>query len=107
MIAVLFEAWPAAGQADRYFDLAATLRPELALTDGFLSIERYESLSKPRKLLSLSFWRDERAVAAWRRNADHRAAQAAGRDTVFRDCRLRIATVLRDYGMHDRRQAPD
>jgi len=106
MIAVLFEAWPEPGQHDRYFELAAALRPELDAIDGFLGIERFESLAEPGKLLSLSWWRDEAAIAAWRSAEHHRAAQAEGRATVFRDYRLRIATVVRDYGMHDRAQAP-
>ncbi|SEN68189.1 Heme-degrading monooxygenase HmoA [Sphingomonas gellani] len=107
MIAVLFEAWPAAGEQDRYLDLAAALRPDLDRIDGFLSIERFESLAEPGKLLSLSFWRDEAAVAAWRNTPAHRSTQVAGRHGVFRDYRLRIADVTRDYGMNDRAQAPD
>ena len=107
MIAVLFEAWPEEDRANRYFDLAAALRPELDAIDGFLGIERFESLSEPGKLLSLSWWRDEQAIAAWRGFAPHRSAQAEGRAGIFRDYRLRIATVLRDHGMHDRAQAPD
>jgi heme-degrading monooxygenase HmoA len=107
MIAVIFEASPADGQASRYLDLAAGLKPLLAGVDGFLSIERFESLAEPGKLLSLSFWRDEAAVAAWRNQDQHRAVQALGRDEVFRDYRLRIATVVRDYGMADRAQAPE
>jgi len=106
VIAVLFEAWPAQGQRERYLDLAATLRPELESMDGFLSIERFQSLAEPGKLLSLSFWRDEEAVAAWRNTPAHRATQSKGRGGVFADYRLRIATVSRDYGMIDREQAP-
>lgn len=106
MIAVIFEAWPADGRRDEYLDLAAGLRPRLADIDGFVSIERFESLSEPGKLLSLSFWRDEAAVAAWRRFEEHREAQSRGRAGVFRDYRLRIAGVVRDYGPHDRREAP-
>jgi len=106
MIAVLFEAWPADGRADRYFELASLLRPELDGIDGFISIERFESLAEPGKLLSLSFWRDEAAVAAWRRHASHRQAQGEGRAGVFTDYRLRIAAVVRDYGLTDRAQAP-
>lgn len=106
MIAVLFEAWPAPTERDRYFDLAAALRPELDTIDGFLSIERYESLSEPGKLLSLSFWRDEIAVASWRNSTAHRSTQAAGRKGVFNDYRLRIAEVVRDYGLRDRAEAP-
>ena len=107
MLAVSFAGWPATGQAARYLDLAADLKPALAEIDGFLSIERFESLAEPGKLLSLSFWRDEAAVAAWRGREVHRAAQALGRGEVFRDYRLRIATVARDYGMADRAQAPE
>ncbi len=106
MIAVLFEAWPAAGEHKRYLDLAAALRPELSLIDGFVSIERFQSLSEPDKVLSLSFWRDEQSVAAWRNTPAHRATQAEGRSEVFSDYRLRIAEVLRDYGMFNRAAAP-
>ncbi len=107
MIAVIFEASPANGQSELYLDLAAALRPELDQIDGFISIERFESLSQPGKLLSLSFWRDEAAVAAWRNRPSHRATQAKGRSGVFEDYRLRIAEVSRDYGLNDREQAPD
>ena len=106
MIAVLFEAWPAEGQGQVYLDLAAVLRPRLEKMDGFLSIERFQSLSEPGKLLSLSFWRDEAAVAAWRNGAEHRAVQARGRAGVFSDYRLRVARVVRDYGLSDRAEAP-
>jgi len=106
MIAVLFEAWPEPGHRDRYFDLAAALRPQLDAIDGFLGIERFESLTEPGKLLSLSWWRDEAAITAWRGHGPHRAAQAEGRAEIFRDYRLRIATVARDYGRDDRAQAP-
>lgn len=107
MIAVLFEAWPAPGQADTYFRMAAALAEDLAETDGFISIERFESVAEPGKLLSLSFWRDESAVAAWRNRPAHRATQRAGRSGVFRDYRLRVAAVLRDYGMEARDDAPE
>ncbi len=106
MIAVLFEVWPADGQAAHYLDLAAALRPELERIDGFISVERFRSLTDPAKLLSLSFWRDEAAVRAWRNQPAHRATQAAGRGGVFADYRLRIAAVMRDYGMTERAQAP-
>lgn len=106
MIAVLFEAWPAPGEQQRYLDLAAALRPELERVDGFLSIERFQSLAERSKLLSLSFWRDEDAVAEWRNTPAHRSTQSEGRAGVFADYRLRIATVSRDYGMADREQAP-
>ena len=106
MIAVIFEVWPAEGRASEYFDLAAGLRAELERMDGFISIERFESLTSPGKFLSLSFWRDEEAVKNWRNLDDHRRAQAKGRGGVFRDYRLRVAAVLRDYGMRERAQAP-
>ncbi|WP_374356248.1 antibiotic biosynthesis monooxygenase [Chitinimonas sp.] len=106
MIAVIFEVWPAPGQQPAYLALAAELKAELAQIDGFVSIERFESLSEPGKLLSLSFWRDEASVAAWRRLESHRAAQTAGRAGVFSDYRLRVASVMRDYGMVERAQAP-
>jgi len=106
MIAVIFEVSPANGQRETYLDLAAALRSELDQMDGFISIERFESLSQPGKLLSLSFWRDEAAVAAWRNRPSHRRTQAKGRAGVFDDYRLRIAEVTRDYGLNDRGQAP-
>jgi heme-degrading monooxygenase HmoA len=106
MIAVIFEVWPEAERRQEYLDIAADLRPLLAQIDGFVSIERFESLSEPGKLLSLSFWRDEDAVKAWRNLEPHRTAQAKGRGGIFRDYRLRIAGVIRDYGMAERTQAP-
>lgn len=106
MIAVIFEVSLREGHAKRYLDLAAQLRPLLERIDGFLSIERFRSLADPDKLLSLSFWRDEEAVARWRQLEAHRSAQHEGRSEVFADYRLRVATVLRDYGMRDRTQAP-
>lgn len=106
MIAVIFEVWPADGRKAAYLDIAASLRPELERIDGFISIERFQSLSDETKLLSLSFWRDEAAVQAWRNIEHHRQAQKAGRDGVFRDYRLRVASVLRDYGMTERAEAP-
>ena len=95
MIAVIFEVWPADGHKQTYLDIAAELKPELERIDGFLSIERFQSLLDGTKLLSLSFWRDEAAVAAWRNVEHHRSAQKAGRNGVFRDYRLRVAHVLR------------
>jgi heme-degrading monooxygenase HmoA len=106
MIAVIFEAEPYADQRDAYLGIAADLRPLLAEIDGFISIERFESLSQPGRLLSLSFWRDEVAIKQWRNIEAHRVAQAKGRAKVFRDYRLRIASVVRDYGMGERDQAP-
>ncbi|APX93718.1 antibiotic biosynthesis monooxygenase [Halomonas sp. 1513] len=106
MIAIIFEATPKPDRRDQYFDIAASLRPLLDEIDGFISIERFESLTQPGKVLSLSFWRDEEAVAEWRRLERHRSAQAMGREVVFDDYRLRVAGVIRDYGMHEREQAP-
>jgi len=106
MIAVIFEVWPKPALRQTYLDIAASLRPQLEQIDGFVSIERFESLSEPGKILSLSFFRDDAAVAAWRNVEDHRRAQAKGRGDVFADYRLRIAGVIRDYGMRDRTQAP-
>lgn len=106
MMAVIFEVTPAPGQRGAYLEAAAALKPLLAQIDGFVSIERFESLSEPGKLLSLSFWRDEEAVARWRQQEAHRSTQAAGRDHVFADYRLRVAAVVRDYGMNNRAQAP-
>ena len=106
MFAVIFEVWPAPGQRDTYLQMAAALREQLQKMDGFISIERFESLSEPGKMLSLSFWRDEVSLAAWRNIEAHRRAQSAGRDHVFADYRLRIAEVARDYGMQARAEAP-
>lgn len=107
MIAVIFEVMPADDRRSTYLDLAAQLHGHLQEIDGFLSIERFESLKVPGKILSLSFWRDEAAIATWRNGADHRAAQQAGRNGTFADYRLRIASVIRDYGMTDRDEAPE
>ena len=107
LIAVLFEVWPAEGKTQHYLALAAALRDELSQLDGFVSIERFESLSEPGKLLSLSFFRDEEAVAHWRNTAHHRETQSKGRNGIFSNYRLRVAQVLLDYGMTDRKQAPD
>lgn len=106
MIAVIFEVWPAEGRRQEYLDIAAGLRPLLEQVDGFISVERFESLTEPGKLLSLSVFRDEAAVEAWRRLEDHRIAQARGRGGVFRDYRLRVAAVIRNYGLHERAEAP-
>jgi heme-degrading monooxygenase HmoA len=106
MIAVIFEVWPAKGEMERYLDLAAALRADLEQIDGFISVERFESLSTPGKLLSLSIFRDEAAVATWRNRPGHRATQAKGRSGVFANYRLRVAQVLRDYGLNERAEAP-
>jgi len=108
MIAVIFEVWPSDGRKADYLDHAERLRGELRQVEGFISVERFQSLTDPDKLLSLSFWRDEDAVAQWRRHAEHRATQSAGRRGIFNDYRLRVAGVMRDYGMVQRReQAPE
>jgi heme-degrading monooxygenase HmoA len=106
MIAVIFEVWPKADHKQDYLDLAAQLKPILETIDGFISIERFESLTERGKLLSLSFFRDEAAIEAWRSVAEHRKSQAKGRATIFEDYRIRIAGVVRDYGMNERAQAP-
>jgi heme-degrading monooxygenase HmoA len=106
MIAVIFEVWPDSDRAHEYLDIAAALRPQLDGIDGFISIERFQSLTDPGKILSLSFWRDEAAIAAWRQLEAHRTAQQKGRGGIFRDYRLRVAGVIRDYGMAERTEAP-
>jgi heme-degrading monooxygenase HmoA len=106
MIAVIFEVIPSSGGYAEYLDRAAQLAPLLEKMDGFISIERFESLKSPGKLLSLSFWRDEEAVRAWREQEQHRAAQTAGRSGVFENYRLRVASVIRDYGLLERDEAP-
>jgi heme-degrading monooxygenase HmoA len=105
-IAVIFEVVPAEGERDAYLGMAADLKPLLQHIDGFMSVERFESLTTPGKLLSLSIWRDEESIKAWRTTGEHRDAQRAGRGGVFADYRLRIAHVVRDYGMREREQAP-
>ncbi|MGW8390731.1 antibiotic biosynthesis monooxygenase family protein [Pseudoduganella sp. HUAS MS19] len=106
MIAVIFEVTPAEGRKDAYLDIAARLKPVLEQIDGFISVERFQSLADPGKVLSLSFFRDEGAVQQWRRSEAHRCAQQAGRERLFADYRLRIASVVRDYGLNEREQAP-
>ncbi len=106
MHAVIFEVWPKEEGRQEYLDIAAALKPRLEQIDGFISIERFQSLTEPAKVLSLSFWRDEAAIAEWRRVEAHRRAQAKGRGELFRDYRLRIASVIRDYGMSERAEAP-
>lgn len=107
MIAVIFEVWPAEERATEYFDLAAELKPLLETIDGFISIERFESLATKGKFLSLSFWRDEEAIRSWRNLEGHRSAQARGRGGVFANYRIRVAPVSRDYGMNERDGAPE
>jgi heme-degrading monooxygenase HmoA len=106
MLAVIFEVWPAEGRAAEYFDLGAALKADVEKIDGFISIERFQSLVTPGKFVSISFWRDEEAIRAWRKLEAHRSAQAKGRAGIFTDYRLRVASVIRDYGMQDRNQAP-
>jgi len=107
MIAVIFEVWIDPQHKQNYLDQAARLKVLLEGIDGFISVERFQSLIEPDKILSLSFFRDEEAVKAWRNTVEHRAAQALGRNGYFLDYHLRITHVLRDYGMKDREQAPD
>jgi heme-degrading monooxygenase HmoA len=107
MIGVIFEVWPAEGRKDDYLELAKRLREDLEHIDGFISVERFQSLTEPGKLLSLSFFRDEAAVANWRNHQRHRVTQATARGGIFANYRLRVASVLRDYGMNERRdEAP-
>lgn len=106
MIAVIFEVCPHEHAKQEYLAIAASLAPLLAEMDGFISIERFQSLSRPERILSLSFWRDEEAVKRWRNTEEHRAAQAQGRGGIFADYRLRIAAVVRDYGLSERAEAP-
>jgi heme-degrading monooxygenase HmoA len=103
---VIFEVEPAPGRRQDYLDIAAQLRPDLEQIDGFISVERFQSLTQEGKVLSLSFWRDEEAVARWRRHEQHRDAQRAGRGGIFKNYRLRVAAVVRDYGLEDRVEAP-
>lgn len=107
MIAVIFEVLPHQQHRDEYFSIAKDLRPALETIDGFISIERFESLTEPGKVLSLSFWRDEEAVMAWRNIDEHRIAQHKGRNRIFGNYRLRVAHVMRDYGMHERAETPE
>jgi heme-degrading monooxygenase HmoA len=106
MITVLFEVTPRPGQAQRYFEIAAALADELRQIDGFISVERFESLARPGSFLSLSTWRDEDAVRRWRTQAAHRAGQREGRESVFASYRIRVAQVLRDYSQDERADAP-
>lgn len=105
MHVVIFEVRPKQGRKADYLDVAASLRSELEQMDGFISVERFASLTDEGKILSLSFWRDEEALVRWRNHAEHQAAQGRGRHDIFQDYRLRIASVVRDYGMNDRAEA--
>lgn len=107
MVAVIFEVRPAEGRKNDYLNLAHELRAELDQIDGFVSVERFESIYEPGKYLALSFFRDEAAVQTWREHAEHRIAQAKGRGGIFANYRLRVAEVQRDYGPDDREQAPN
>lgn len=107
MIAVIFEVIPNEGKKEEYLDIAASLRPELDHIEGFISIERFLSFTDPGKVLSLSFWKDEASIQQWRNLEMHRTAQAKGRNEVFKDYHLRIATVVRDYGMFERKETPE
>jgi heme-degrading monooxygenase HmoA len=107
MIAVIFEVEPRAGRQDAYLDAAALLKPLLEGIDGFISVERFQSLTRPGRIVSLSYWRDEAAVRQWRNLEAHRRSQAAGRESIFADYRIRVAEVLRDYGMNQRGEAPE
>lgn len=106
MVVVIFEVWPAPGRKPEYLDIAARLKPELEAIDGFISVERFQSLTDEGKILSVSFWRDEKAVQAWRNAENHRRAQAKGRSSTFSDYRIRVASVVRDYGMRKREEVP-
>jgi heme-degrading monooxygenase HmoA len=106
MIAVIFEVHPTEGRKNDYLDIAAQMRPMVEQVEGFISVERFQSLTDPSKVLSLSFFEDEAAIVRWRNLAAHRGAQARGRGGVFDNYRLRIASVVRDYGMFDRAEAP-
>ena len=106
MMAVIFEFEPAEGRREDYLEWAAALRPEVEKIEGFISVERFESITRPGRMVSISFWEDEEAIRRWRNHPAHREAQAAGRAGLFRHYRLRVAEVKRDYGPADRDQAP-
>jgi len=106
MIAVIFEVIPNKGKKEEYLDIAASLRPELDHIEGFISIERFQSFNDPEKVLSLSFWKDEESIQQWRNLEMHRDAQSKGRNEIFKEYHLRIANVVRDYGMFDRKETP-
>jgi heme-degrading monooxygenase HmoA len=102
MMVVVFQVTMCEGRAQDYFDLAAELRPELERIDGFISVERFQSLAEPGKYVSLSFWRDEAAIEAWRAERRHRQAQRRGKREIFADFRISVAEVVRDYRLADR-----
>jgi len=106
MIAVIFEVVPHGDKKDAYLEMAAKMKAEVQNIDGFISVERFQSLMNPEKLLSLSYWRDEAALEEWRALQAHRKAQTMGRDIMFSDYRLRVAAIMRDYGMNERDEAP-
>jgi heme-degrading monooxygenase HmoA len=106
MLAVIFEVFPFDRHRQRYLDIAAQLREQLSSIPGFISIERFQSLTDDKKVLSLSFWENEEAVAAWRKLESHRTAQALGHDELFRDYRICVASVVRDYSINARDEAP-
>ena len=106
MIAVIFEVAPKEGMKQSYLDMAAKMRPLVEGMDGFISVERFQSLTNPDKLLSISFFEDEAALDRWRQLPEHRGAQKAGRGQMFADYQLKVLHVLRDYGMTERDQAP-
>jgi heme-degrading monooxygenase HmoA len=106
MMAVIFEVWPATGRKDEYLSMAAALKTEVEKIDGSVSVERFESLYEQGKLLSLQFWRDEAAVAKWRNHLEHRRAQQMGRGDMFANYRIRVASVVRDYGPSARAETP-
>ncbi len=106
MIAIIFEVEPHPQHRQSYLDLAASLRPLLEQIDGFISVERFQSLTNDNKILSLSVFRDEAALAEWRKLKAHRSAQFKGRHEYFKNYRLRVAGVIRDYGMFEREEAP-
>lgn len=99
MYAVIFEVEISDGKKDQYLNIAAHLKEQLVKMPGFISIERFESLVTEGKLLSLSFWEEEKHLLLWKKNIDHMAAQKEGRDSIFKDYRIRIAEVKRDYTM--------
>ena len=106
MIAVIFEVEVKAERKEEYLKIASELRNELKAIDGFISIERFQSLVNEEKLVSLSFWESEQAITVWRNNLNHKIAQQKGRSTLFSDYRLRVAKIVRDYGLKNREQAP-